>query len=826
MSKPYGPGYSLIFWTDMTLTVITAASLLTVIAGLPLFKETPLLYSASLVGAATGLGVMVRDRSMIPLLRRVRLQGRLLAAPVMLLVLSVPAAIIYISYDLSGKESLNLLAALFSSLAALIFLSLLISISLPSMGALLHLHAAEKGERKNTDSLQWKALAATAALFAILLLWQMLTDSDLSGLVLMVPLLSLFLIIFDIILATRFRNTLLAGLKRGPADGARAEGDTFATRHSVVDTVGKPRTEDAAAVPSRAEDIASEPSRVEGNAVLPSRAEDVAAATQQSGGFRSILLFASHYIDIICGRVDLIVAGADDTYVSEAVRTAGKTFDPGLLPAIRSITSADRFGEKIRHDAEAVAKSIEKYYANPARNTDMLRLPGISGKSMIARGILLSPRKPAVSEIIKMLSESDPELRRAGLIAAGKFGFTELREEVLQALCSPETEKEAFHILRLFGPEVYGGIIGQALKPSNSERENLMIIRLLSMMPLSEVALHMINMIAGGNISVRLKAAWYLAEQGYALPAQQKQKIEEIISETVHAVARIITLQREAVRKKYFVLAEALRYEKHMNIAFVHALVALLAGMDSADMIRRHSCDGSAGGAETAAEAVKSALPGNPEKPLQALLGNHTDRRRQKEISLYYPLRAAAGRSLVSSILSTEQNITGVWTKACALHKVAAEGTGIDRELAVSYLFSNNQILQEEGARAICAINREWYSDAERRLPEHTRSRIETVINGTVPEMAMIFEKTRFLSLCFRKIPEERMIMLATAMRYSGTFDAESMPGQISWIVPSHEGKSGLYSLPVSDITAFVFHYSEYTDIFVEYMNNQGKATV
>jgi hypothetical protein len=157
---------------------------------------------------------------------------------------------------------------------------------------------------------------------------------------------------------------------------------------------------------------------------------------------------------------------------------------------------------------------------------------------------------------------------------------------------------------------------------------------------------------------------------------------------------------------------------------------------------------------------------------------------------------------------------------------VAAEGTGIERELAVSYLFSNNQILQEESARAIRAINREWYSDAETRLPGHARTRIEAVINGTMPEMAMIFEKTRFLSLCFSSIPEERMIMLAMALRYSETYYAETLPGQISWIVPSEEGKSGLYSLPVSDITAFVFHYSEYTDIFVEYMDKQGNATV
>ncbi len=800
----------------MTLTVITAASLLTVVTGLPLFRETPLLYSASLVFAAAGLGVLARDRSMIPLLRKLKLQGRLLSAPVMLLLLSVPAAVLHLAYDLNGVESLNLIAALFLSLAALAFLSLLISLSLPSMVALLHLLRSPAGGRNNTDSLKWKVIAATAVLFALLLLWHAITETDLSRLVLLLPLLSLMMIIFDIILSIWFRNTLLAGLGKRPFSGEHEGDGVFRAHRPAGGTATAMRTGEDALVARKAGDETPDIAQVAGEDPLLS----------QSDGFRSVLLFAAHYVDIICGRADYLAGWADDTYAYEAVRTAGRTFNPGLLSALRAIASASRFGEKVRGDAQTVARSIEKYYSDPVRNADMLRLPGISGRSMIARGILLSPRKPPVSEIIKLLGETDPEIRRTGIIAAGKFGFSELREEVLLALSGPDTEREAFHVLQLFGPEVYGSIIGQALSSSNSERENLMIIRLLRLMPLKDVASFMINLISGGNVSVRLKAALYLGEQGYSPTAQQKQKIEEIISETVHALAKIILLKQEAVRRKYFVMSRALVYERDMNIAFVHALAALLTGREAASMIRTHAGHGSAGGAETAAEAVRAAVEGPLVKPLQALMGNHNDRRRLNEISLFYPLRSAAARPLVSSLLSTEQNITGVWSKACALHRVAADGTGIDRELAVSYLFSNNQILQEESARAIGAINREWYSDAESRLPGYARTRIEAVINGKVPKMALIFEKTRFLSLCFRSIPEERMIMLATAMRYSETYDAETLPGQISWIVPSEEGKSGLYSLPVSDITSFVFHYSEYTDIFVEYMNKQGIATV
>jgi len=213
-------------------------------------------------------------------------------------------------------------------------------------------------------------------------------------------------------------------------------------------------------------------------------------------------------------------------------------------------------------------------------------------------------------------------------------------------------------------------------------------------------------------------------------------------------------------------------------------------------------------------------------RPLRALLGNHNDHDRLAELSLLYPVRSPRGRSLASLILSSEQTITGTWTKACALHKAAMEGKGLDREQVVSYLFSNSMLLQEESASVIRVLNPEWYSETEARLKEPARSRISALVSGTLPMAATIFEKTRFLSLCFNNIPEEKMIMLATGMRFSESYDATSIPGVISWIVPSGEGKTGLYSLPVDDIASYLFYYSEFTDIFVNYIDKQGGLAV
>lgn len=769
-------GYFGVFWSALALMVATAVTILMVITEHSLFRSTPIIYSLILIVTGTGLGLLMRNRYYLPLLKNLRLQGKLLLSPFTLLVLSAPASLIYIWYDISGKESLNLLSALFTSLSAVFFLAFMFIVTLPAMAVVLHLLEERCGRRVKTGRLTARTITAITAIFLAIILLRWLIGLRIPGLVLLLPLYALVMIILGIILSVDFRNALSAKL---------------AVRFQ----------------PDLPEESPVEP-------VVPVK------------GFRSTLLITDHYLDLASGRLNYLSKHADEAYAAEVVATAGKVFDPALLKALRLITSANRFGEHVRQEAAVVINNIEKYYSDPVRNTDLLRLPGISNRAATARGIMLSGREPQVQDIVKLMGDAEPEIRRTGIIAAGRYGISELRGEVLHALSHHETARESFCVLRHFGPDLFADIIGTAVRTTNTERENIIIMRLLEMMPLSGALQYLNRFIASGHLSVRIKAAGYLCRQGYVPQGKQREKVEETLNETVHTIARLTALEMEAKRCRYFILSAAIDHERSVCTGFIYPLLTLLVGKSAAEMIGSFSGDGTACGAGIAAEAIDTVAAGALRRPLKALLGNHTDRSRLAELSLSYPLREIKGRSVTSFILASEQNITGIWTKACALHKVASEGGGLERELVVSYLFSNSPLLQEESARAIRSLNPEWYRDAESRLPEPARNRISAIVKGIVPDAAMLFEKTRFLSLCFNGVPEEKAVILASAVRYSESYDAESLPGIISWIVPSQNGKSGLYSLPVSDIADFVFYYSEYTDIFVHYIDNQGIVAV
>lgn len=764
--------YSWIFWLAVALIVVISAASVAVISDLSLFRATPLQYTATIVVIAIGIGLLMKNRFYLPLLRNLRLTGKLMLAPVLLLILSSPAAIIYIYYDLTGKESLRLLSALFASLTAAFFLATIAVVTLPSMASVLHMLGEASGQKLKAGKLRERTLAAIVLLSLVLAVTNRLAGFNGSGMVFVFPLLALILITLDIILTADFRNALSA--KTGVMPKTETDGEGYNT------------------------------------------------GTAKISGFRSRFRFSEHYMDLISDRLDILDQPADDTYALVVVAIALKSFDPALLPALRVIAAGSHFGEKVRSKAATAIQDIEKYYSDPVRNKDLLRLSGISEKTAAARGIMLIGRTPHISEIIRLIGDTSPEIRKIGLLAAGRYGFTELREEIVQALSNPETAREAFLVLHHFGPEVYGDIIGKALRKGNSERENLMIMRLLEPIPLSGVLPYLINFVAAGHISVRLKAALDLCERGYVPQGKQRQMIEETLDEILHTIARLIALQLEARRNRYFILTVALDKERATNTGFLFSLLTLLTGRSAAELIMSPlGDDGGTYLAGIAVEAIDEVIDDPVRRPLKALLGNYTDSSRLAELTLYYPVREMRGKSVASFILSSEQNITGIWTKACAFHKVAAEGKGLEREQAVSYLFSNSQLLQEESARAIRSLNPDWYLAAEPRLSRLSGSRLGSIVRGELAGAAMIFERTRFLSLCFNNIPEERIIMLAQGMRYSESYDAGSVPGQLSWVVPSREGKSGLYSLPVRDIEDFVFHYTEYTDIFVHYIDKQ-----
>lgn len=766
-------GYQWVFWLALAVSVITSATLVLVLADLSLFKEFPVLYLASLTAITGGLIIMIR-KDLIPFLSwRLRLQGKMLVTPLTLLLFSGPAALAYIYFDLTGKELFELVMVLLASLSAVFFFVTLFIFAMPGYSVISQFYPGKKpGLLINSELALMTSVAAVLVSIPAIVINE-LSGGESTGFLVALPLLALILVILNIILAAKFRNKVREGINT-PADSIGA---------TASDRSGK----------------------------------------MSSGGLQSLILFHRDYLDLISGRLDFLSTGGDDSYASVIVRSAESTFDPALVPALTVIINGMRFSESVRRKAATALSDIETFYSDPVRNRGMLRRPGISESAASARAILVNKRVPQLSEVLKLLNDENPGIKKAGLAAAGRFGLIQLREEILQALAVPEISREAYYLLVHFGPDIYGDIIGSAVKPQGNEQVSMMVIRLLSLMQPGKALPHLTQLMLNAPVRVKTEAAGYLAAPGFDQDEMHLRKSADLVSRTVYNLARLIAFRIVAEEKQFLMLAKALQWERKTYERLLYALISLLYGSTCAEMIAANADAGTASGSEIAAELIDTAIAGTLRKQLTALLGHHTDAVRLRELSYCFPLREVTRKTLTHSILAADQNITGVWSKACALHKIAEEGHGTEREVVLSYLFSGSQLLQEEAARVIRSLNHSWFSEVEERLPEPVRQKAAALINGQLPDMAAIFEKVRFLSLCFKSIPEERIIDLAAGMSYTESYYGAPSKGLLNWIIPSDTGKTGLYSLHVDGITEFVFHYSEYTDIFVDYMEGQGK---
>lgn len=538
------------------------------------------------------------------------------------------------------------------------------------------------------------------------------------------------------------------------------------------------------------------------------------------------LCFRENYLHLISGDTSCLSGKDDDVFAASVVHYANRNFDLALLPSLEAIVICEKFGESVRHEAAGVINNIEKYYSNPGKNVDMIVQEGIPEKAAAARKVLVSSRNPQTSEILRLLREPDPELRRIALAAIGKFRITELIPEVIYALSNPETEKDAFYLLDFFGPLVVKDLSESFASTVDNVNVSLLKVRLLT----SICSPYEINNLAStfwqGAVRMKSKGIKYLKDANFVPDEEDRILFTKYLSEILCNITRILSLEYTAEKRKCFGLSLALRQERLVNISFAFDLLGFITDEKASAYLRKQIDSKSWITRKYASEVINVVIDEPLRGPILALTDQSHPARMLQKLRYYYSFREPDDANFVSLILNSDQDIAGTWVKACTLRCVSEGKLTAATDLLISYLYSSSQLLQEEAARAIRKINPDAFASVVYRLPSQTASVIKDIFANKIDDVALIYEKARFLTLCFGTIPEERLITLARKMQYSESSDSRYMPGLIPWVIPVSGGRSGLYSLTQSEVSDFAFHNPEYFDILIMYLDKAIKDNV
>ena len=167
-------------------------------------------------------------------------------------------------------------------------------------------------------------------------------------------------------------------------------------------------------------------------------------------------------------------------------------------------------------------------------------------------------------------------------------------------------------------------------------------------------------------------------------------------------------------------------------------------------------------------------------------------------------------------------------------------------ESVAALLFSPEPVLQEEAARLIVRSSRELYKSVSLRIPDSTRKRLDRIVNGESDEKELIWEKTSFLSACFKGIPEEELLHLSGEMKFfrdSGEGNPSLYNDCIIWSLEGGKQGAGAtvfydgqvknterkllsedyiayYSLSLEAVEEYLNHFPERSSKILKYIDN------
>lgn len=769
--------YIILVWLILTLLVITISTVLAPVFIFPLFNLSQAVSLIILVAAVLLISGGIRRLSSLFFMKGPGVIWGLITPPVILLIASLPSTLLYLKPGSSEAINNNTFLEMLFFLGAFLYISTILVLTIPALSIM------RMGFKGSLPTMLRRSIlvpyvlvlfAGMVFLFADHKSWE---EYTFSYHIIALPFLAIVNMITLLVLYIEFKREI---------------------RYRILDDEGifmKPESEE----------ITEDYTRFQ----------------------KSSLLFQSHYLDIISGSTEYLSNQADDNYAESLIESASRNFDPALLPALKVIRDSGRFKESLQQAASLATDTIEKYFNDPRKNRDLVIQSGQTEKVVNARLILTGKRVPEESEVIRLLHDNNKEIRKIGLATAGLFRMNGLLEEIIQALSVHDTEKEAFFLLQHFGTDTYNDLAETYLKQSGSEKMGMMVARLLGPSATPESLSVLSSYLVKGPVGARTRIVRHLNESGFKPSADQRKELMDVCLDLIGNMARIISFQVSARKSRFFLLDKALQWEREMNDNLLRELLLLLTGRGAIELLYGRYEGKEAFSTRFMAEVIK-IITGDPlKRPLLALKNNNTDHERLRQLSKYFPVKEdIKNASIAGSILSSDQSIAGVWTKACVLRKVAEGKLKAEKELLITFLFSQRLILQEEAARALLTTGTDWFGDVSDRLTLEVRQRTVKIIDKSQPEPAMMFNKVRFLTLCFNRIPEERMLFLASRMTYSHSYDSRPLPGYLTWVVPIGNDKSGLYSLSVNVLADFIFHFSEYTDIFVDYIDNIDRESV
>jgi hypothetical protein len=477
--------------------------------------------------------------------------------------------------------------------------------------------------------------------------------------------------------------------------------------------------------------------------------------------FSGSILFKFNYFNLVTGDLSVLEQRGNENLIESLIDCAGSNYDINLIPALKKVADDSRYNEVLRHRVSGLIEVLENY-----RNIDEFRRIASSGvgdeeKIFKARILLAGTRLPQTTEILRLLREKSPEMKRLALYLIGKFKMTGFINEVCECLNIPGLENDAFSVLHSFGIEASGEMHSFYLASSGNLTSSTMLLMLLAESSSRENLDFIYSRLWSSSRKIKELALQILADKGYKAPETEKARLENYVYEIAGFLTWILSVRVYLNKYNRHDLLKEMEKEYSRWKIFLFRLL----GISPFSRSGKETVKNSKASDESDLKLIKGIrnilfkdkLKSSREDDLNFV----SDRNALRKLTRYFPYEPSVVSLIVDDIINSDYNRLSIWTKVCALHNMQEVKEGDPVQSVIALLFSPEQILREEAWRWIERSGESPERILAKRIqniPDRDRDKL---LSGIPSEKEMVYEKTRFLSSVFPMIPEEDLITLA-----------------------------------------------------------------
>jgi hypothetical protein len=558
-----------------------------------------------------------------------------------------------------------------------------------------------------------------------------------------------------------------------------------------------------------------------------------------SGKFPGKLLFRSYFFGLITGKISILDKIDNKYFYGHILDYARNTHDINFLPALKKITTDSRFSESLRQQASELTEIIEEKSAREKNGRIITSMTDESSRAENARRILAGVRYPQTTEILRLLRDKSPELRRLALCLIGKFRVKDMIQEVCECLTVQEISEEASSVLSEFGSEAGKELTRFYLRSSGNINASKAVLRLISgICPEGNMSFVFERLWTNSRI-VRESAARALIKCGFKPVEEERVQLKKLIYGTFGQITWIFSLKVSLGAKNDVFLAEQIEKEFRRWKRFLLDILVLTYGKSIIpESSKRHGADNYGKLIPELADILFS--DGHTRK--KNVYDAEDDRKTLKKLLQYFPCDLPRYEALPEEIINCDYNVLNVWTKACAIRTIKETGVKHLLESVAALLFSPEWILKEEAARILNRSDSRMFTGISERLSENDRLRIAPVVKDQKHIRDLLFEKIKFLSSVFPRMDEEKLLFLAERIKYIAVNSQEEirmLPESIIWTITKEnqttlryisdkriedviadlkQAESFCYVLPLTAIELFRFNDPEDSLVIYEYL--------